>query len=193
VIPFPLALPPLRIVTLAAGMLAIAALATLLHVRTSQRDAAIAHAAAVQASFDRTVTGYRAAREQARRNDQLNIIRVGVQQAAISEKSEHDYQDNIDRLRADYARRLRAAETAADPGGSRRAAMPAAGPAPGGIDGAAGEARLPLADALIASEQAERLAALQAWVHAQAAIDMDAEVRSRAGMDDGQGARSELN
>ncbi len=39
--------------------------------------------------------------------------------------------------------------------------MPGLSPTPGRADAAAGETRLPLADALIASEQAERLVALQ--------------------------------
>ena len=171
-IPLPLSFPSLRLIGLAAGALAFAALATLLHIRTGQRDAALARSAAIQASFDRTVEGYRAARDRARRDDQLNTIRVGKQQAAISQEVTDDYQGRIDRLRADYARRLRA-QAAADPGGGGGATMPGLSPTPGRADAAAGETRLPLADALIASEQAERLVALQAWVKAQVAVDMN--------------------
>jgi hypothetical protein len=173
VIPLPLAFPSLRAIGLVAGVLVLAVLTTLLHLRTGQRDAAIAHAAAVQASFDQTVATYRAARDQARRDDQLNTIRVGMEQAAISQEVIDDYQARIDRLRADHARRLHAAQAIADSGGGGGSGLSGPGSAPGRADGAAGETRLPLADALIASEQAERLVALQAWVRAQAVVDMN--------------------
>jgi hypothetical protein len=176
VIPFPLAFPSLRTIGLATAMLAFAVLAMLLHIRTGQRDAAIAQTAAVQESFDRTVAQYRAARDQARRDDQLNTIRVGMQQAAISQEVTNDYQTRIDRLRADHARRLRDAQAAADPGGGGSARVSATGAATSSVDGAAGETRLPFADALIASEQAERLAALQQWVRAQAEVHMSGEI-----------------
>lgn len=84
-----------------------------------------------------------------------------------------DYQTRIDRLRADHARRLHAAQAIADSGGGGGSGLPGTGQAAGSADGAASETRLPLADALIASEQAERLVALQAWVRAQAVVDMN--------------------
>ena len=83
-----------------------------------------------------------------------------------------DYQARIDRLRADHARRLHAAQAIAGPGGGGGSGLSGTGETTGRADGATGETRLPLADALIASEQAERLVALQAWVRAQAVVDM---------------------
>lgn len=179
-IPLPLAFPALRTIRLAAGLLVLIVLATLLHIRTGQRDTAIAHAAAVQASFDQSVATYRAARDQARRDDQLNTIRVGMEQAAISREVTDDYQARIDRLRADHARRLHAAQAIAGPGGGGGSGLSGTGETTGRADGATGETRLPLADALIASEQAERLAALQAWVRAQASVDVNGAARPPA-------------
>ena len=48
--------------------------------------------------------------------------------------------------------------------------MPAAGAAPGPADGAAEEDRLPVGDALLATEQAIQLDELIKWVKAQAAV-----------------------
>lgn len=157
-----------------AGLVA-AILFTMLQIRTGERDRAIEQAAATQAAFDQTVASYHAARDQARRDDQINAMRVGKQQDAISKDVTDDYTQRIADLRADFAQRVRAAQARANPGGGGEAGMPSAGPAAGGADEAARQTQLPSKDALIASEQAEQLIALQAWVRKQSAVEVNGE------------------
>lgn len=165
---------------IAAGLI-IAALLLIVHVRTGERNDAIKRAATTQAAFDQTVASYRHARDQARQADELNSLRVGKEQAAITQETIDAYQDRIAALRADFAERVRAAQAATNPGGGGSAAVPGVSLAPVRTDEAACKAQFPAQDALIASEQAEQLIALQAWARRQAAVDVNGPTPSTTG------------
>ena len=118
-----------------------------------------------------TVGSYRAAAEAARKADAENKARVERDQDKISQEVSSDYQERIADLRKRYdALRVRLGKTAADPGTTGTAPMPRLPVTAGGIDGAAGQDRLPAEDALIASEIALRLQALQEWLKEQEGI-----------------------
>ncbi len=129
--------------------------------RASQEAAA--HAA--------TIARVRQASVEAKAADAANAIRVERSQSAISQETDRDYQAQLAAVRRRYdALRLRTGTAEADPGGGGGAAMPGVpGPA-GSLDAAAAQEGLPSEDALIASEQALQLEALQNWVSGQAAI-----------------------
>lgn len=133
-----------------------------------------------------TIVAVRTASAEAARLDAANVARVTARQTQINEEIEGDYQVNITALRARYDR-LRA-NSAARGGGGGGAAMSAIPGAASGADGAADQDRLPPAraglspdDALIASEQALQLAALQAWVAAQSQINFNEEPQKETG------------
>jgi hypothetical protein len=124
-----------------------------------------------QAAFATTVADYRAAATQARAADESNAERVAVEQRAINERTDHDYQARLAAARA-AAQRLRlAAEAATHPGAGGNAPMPGLSAAAGGAAQAAGEDRLPRSDALIATEQAIQLDELIKWIREQAAVN----------------------
>ena len=109
---------------------------------------------------------------QAKAEDQAHAARVERDQDRVSKEVSNDYQIQLGDLRRRYdALRLHAAAPAADPDGGGAQTMPPISVAARGADGAAGEDRLPAADALIASEQALRLKALQDWVRGQEAVE----------------------
>jgi hypothetical protein len=154
--------------------LAAAALLWLVESRDHWRDEARANDKlfrAEQAAHAATVASYRAAAEQARREDAENLARVEAEQASINERTEHDFQSRIASARAS-ARRLReqagAAQADSRTGGA--APVPAVPAAADAIAEAAGEDRLPRSDALIATEQAIQLDELIKWVKAQAEV-----------------------
>lgn len=157
------------------GALAAGALLWLVGSRDHWRDQARANAALYageKAAHAATVANYRAASEQARRDDAANIQRVKAEQARINERTANDYQSRIAAARADARRlRLEAGSARADSGGGRTAPVPGLPASPGGASGAAGEDRLPGSDALIATEQAIQLDELVKWVKTQAALD----------------------
>lgn len=157
---------------ISAGLL-IAVLFAMLQIRTGERNRAVEQAAATQAAFDQTVASYRAARDQARRDDELNTMRVGKQQAAISKDVTDEYTQRIADLRADFAERVRAAQARANPGSGGSPAVPGVASPAGRADEAPRDPGLPSRQALIASEQAEQLVALQAWVKRQSAVDVN--------------------
>jgi len=127
---------------------------------------------AEQAAAAQTVANYRAATDAARLADAAAAERVREEQHAINERIAHDYATRLAAAR-DRAERLRfaAGSPATDPCGRRTSAVPGLPAAPCGPAQAAGQDRLPDADALIATEQALQLDALIGWVHAQAAVD----------------------
>ena len=127
-----------------------------------------------QASFAGTVANYRAAAEAARSADNAAAERVRTEQAAINERSNHDLQTRLAdaRARADRLRQL--AQSSADPGSRAGAPVPGLSAAAGGADQAAGQDRLPLSEALIATEQAIQLDELIGWVRRQHSVDPNA-------------------
>ncbi|MEO6582392.1 MAG: hypothetical protein ABIN68_06255 [Sphingomicrobium sp.] len=119
-----------------------------------------------------TVANYRAAAETARAADIANIGRVAAAQRQVSERTTHDLETRLAAARA-HAQRLQLAQTAAATAqrSGRAEAVPAAGPAAGPARGAAEEDGFPVADRLIATEQAIQLDELIRWVNAQAKVD----------------------
>ena len=128
-----------------------------------------------QLALARTVAGYRAAADAARAADQSNAQRVKAQQHAINERIANDYETRLAAVRARAARlQLGARAAATDPCAGRGAAMPGLPAAGCGPAQAAGENRLPAADALIATEQAIQLDELIRWVRRQHSVDVNA-------------------
>ena len=129
-----------------------------------------------QAVFATTVANYRAAADQARADDQANAKRVAAEQAAINERTSHDFEARLAAARAaaanlTYGRLHLQPQAAADPGARRGAPVPGLSAAPRGSTQTAVEDRLPHDDALTATEQAIQLDELIKWVRAQAAVD----------------------
>lgn len=159
----------------AAG--AVAALLWLVQSRDHWRDEARANDKlfhAEQAAHAATVANYRAAADQARRDDARNLARVEAEQAQINERTENDFESRIASARAD-ARRLReqASAAAADPGARGNTPVPGL-PAPAGATvESAREDRFPQSDKLIATEQAIQLDELIKWVRAQSAVSVN--------------------
>ncbi|MFL6728844.1 MAG: hypothetical protein ACJ8E3_06990 [Sphingomicrobium sp.] len=130
---------------------------------------------AEQTASAQTVANYRAAADAARAADRAASDRARAEQNAISERTMHDYETRLADAR-DRARRLQpaTAAAAADPCRGGAAPMSRLSPAPCGADQAAGQGRLPDADALIATEQAIQLDELIRWVRRQAEVDPNA-------------------
>lgn len=126
-----------------------------------------------QTAHQHTVANYELAAEQRKASDLFNLQRVGTEQAEITERKVDEYQDRIAALRADFAERVRLAQAKADPGGAGRTDLPGLPEGAGRADATACEAEFPPRDALIASEQAEQLIALQGWVTEVAAVDVN--------------------
>lgn len=123
------------------------------------------------AAFTTTVAGYRAAAAQAVQADAANRARVEAEQRAINERTVNDYEARIAAVRQRYADLLRGASHPANPGSPSSPSVPGSGTTPGGTAGPAPQDRLPESDALICTEQAIQLDALQAWVRGQARVD----------------------
>jgi hypothetical protein len=129
-----------------------------------------------QSALAGTLANYRAAADAARAADRANLERAAAEQRAISERTSNDYEARLAAARA-LAQRLRGptAAAAADPGIGRAADVPGL-PAPAGEAApAAGQDRLPVADALTATEQAIQLDELIKWVRRQAAVPVGGE------------------
>ena len=157
------------------GIACALALALLIHDRNRWKAKTAHHAellAAERGAHAGTVANYRAAAEQARQADLANAARVEARQAAINERTEHDFEKRLADARA-AAGRLRVGQSnaAADPGTGRTAALPGLSVAAESAAQAARQDRLPDADALIATEQAIQLDELIRWVERQAAVD----------------------
>lgn len=119
-----------------------------------------------------TIANYRAAAERARRADAANLVRVRGEQAAINERTAHDFETRIAAARA-AAGRLREHQAAAAAGGAGRATpVPGLSAAPGGVASGAGQDRLSGPDQLIATEQAIQLDELIKWVRAQGGVQV---------------------
>lgn len=165
---------------------AVAALLWLVQSRDQWRDEARANDRlfrAEQSAHVATVANYRAAAEQARREDIANLARVEAKQADINERTANDFQSRIASARAD-ARRLReqAGAAAADPGAGGAAPVPRLSASAGRIAQGAGEDGLPKSDRLLATEQAIQLDELIKWVKAQAEVDTNSVAPAKAGV-----------
>lgn len=129
---------------------------------------------AEQQAHQTTVANYRAAAEVARRMDAENVLRVKAEQAAINERTSHEYQARLAAARAAADRlRRQIPGAAANPGGAGAAPVPGV-PAPaGGPAEAAGQDGFSVADRLTATEQAIQLDELIKWVKRQAGVDVN--------------------
>lgn len=137
---------------------------------TMQRDNARADALAARNALSATEANVRAATAQAHAADIENVRRVETAQVAITEKTVDQYETRLASLRADYADRVRRATEAASRGGAG-ANLPGVPEAAGRADESAGNPQLSLRERLVASETAEQLVALQAWVTAQVGVN----------------------
>ncbi|MGZ8336680.1 MAG: hypothetical protein ACXWU1_08470 [Allosphingosinicella sp.] len=164
------------------GTLAVAILATLLAIRTDQRDDARTALARERAEHQLLAERIRARAEALARRFTDHARRIEREQQRISQEADHDYQDRIaDVRRRAAALRLRPGAAAADSAGAGAAGMPGSRDASGGADGTTGDHRLPPFDAaraglaleerVVATEQAIRLDALQRWLRAQLGIE----------------------
>ena len=125
-----------------------------------------------QAASAQTVANYRAAADAARAADAAAAQHVRAEQNAINERIANDYETRLAAARDRFERlRIAAGSPATDPCGRGTPAMPGLSAAPCGIAQTAGQDRLPVADTLIATEQAVQLDELIRWVRAQAGID----------------------
>ncbi len=161
---------------LVLGIACALALALLIHDRNRWEAAAAdrqQRLVAEQTAHAGTVANYRAAAEQAHRADLANVQRVRARQAAINERTEHDYEKRLAAARA-AAGRLRGEDSGAtgDSGLGRAAPVSDLPAAAGGAAEAAGQDGLSVADSLIATEQAIQLDELIAWVRRQSEIDV---------------------
>ena len=169
----------------AAGA-AILLLTILVAVRTGERDHARRDLAAERAASALFAEQVRASAARIRADMAARALDAERRQNRISEEVSNDYQARISDLnRRVAALRLRAGTSAAGAGGTRGPArMSGLSGAARGPDAAAGEDGLPAGpldrlgtggsalafdDAVIATEQAIRLEALQDWVRRQAA------------------------
>jgi len=127
-----------------------------------------------QSAFAVTVANYRAAADAARAADLEAARRAADAQLAINQRSENALESRIADARARAERmRVEAAAAAADPRRSGAPPMPGLSAAPGNPAQSAREDRLPLADALTATEQAIQLDELIKWVRQQHAVGVD--------------------
>jgi len=129
-----------------------------------------------QAAFAGTVANVRAAADLARAADLANARRVAADQRAINERTAHDFEARLADARAHAQRLQHSAQAAADsnPGAGGAANLPHLPAAPRSAAQAAGADRLPVPDALTATEQAIQLDELINWVRAQAKVDNNA-------------------
>ena len=127
-----------------------------------------------QAAFATTVANYRSAIAQARADDAANAERVRNAPAQINQETANAYEIRLADARA-RAERLRLdSEGPADRGGGGGAPVPGLSAAAGSAAESA-EDRLPVADALTATEQAIQLDELIGWVRRQHQVDPNAE------------------
>ncbi|MEJ7777648.1 MAG: hypothetical protein WKF52_09770 [Sphingomicrobium sp.] len=161
-------MPTLTTVKLAIGILCALALALVVHDRNRWKSVAALRQQQVvveKAAHSATIAYYRAAADRARQADQANVARVKRDQSAINERTADDFEKRIDAARARASGLQRqAGGPAADPGAGGTAHMSALSPAPGKPAEAPGEGGLPVADRLLATEQAIQLDELIDWV-----------------------------
>ena len=118
-----------------------------------------------------TIANYRAAAETARKLDLAHAGRVAAEQRAISERTEDALQARLADARARAQRLQLDARPAAARRGGRAASVPAPAQTPGAAGRPAEKDGFPLADRLLATEQAIQLDELIKWVGAQSTIE----------------------
>ena len=182
-IPLPQRVPLKLVIAVVAALL----LALLIHDRNRWKAKTTHYAellAGERAAHSATVANYRAAAEQARREDAENVARVKSEQATINERTANDFESRIAAARARAGELRRNTASAADPRLRRTAPVPSLPASAAGTPEGAGEDRFseaehrsqtevaPLGadDALIATEQAIQLDELIRWVRRQAAV-----------------------
>ena len=132
-----------------------------------------------QTAFAQTVAGYRSAADAARAADRAAVDRVHAEQAAINERTAHDYETRLAAARARSDELRRVAQAPAHSGDGGTAPVSALSAAAAGAHEAAGEGRLSGPDALIATEQAIQLDELIKWIRRQHSVDPNADSRER--------------
>ena len=126
-----------------------------------------------RANHQATKDNYRKAQQTAQQLERARLARSSAQQREINDDERSNYNGRIAAARA-AAQRLRG-QTGSARGGAagagRNLAVPPVSDAARGADELAGDRRLPADEALIATEQAIRLDALQSWVRRQHGVD----------------------
>lgn len=153
---------------IAAGSL-LFTLAAVCWYRGERIETLEAKLAAEQSRYEQQVSDYRDAYQTAVANAHAAARFVEVQQERITHEVSADYQARLADVRARYQRLL--AETKADSRDGRQADLPGVPDTASGLDAGPSYCGLPAERALIATEQALQLGALQAWVRGQAAVD----------------------
>jgi len=177
-----IALPGRVSIKLVIGIAAALTLALLVHDRNRWKAKAEHYTqalAAERAAHSATIANYRAAAERARLADAANIERVEAEQDAINERTVATYESRIAAARALADRLQRDSISRADPGGRPAPPVPGLSGSAGGADEASGKNRLPLPDAILATEQAIQLDELIKWVRLQAAVERDGAAEAR--------------
>jgi len=173
------AIPPGLSLKLVVAIGCALLLALLIHDRNRWKSTAALRqqqVVAEKAAHFATAANYRAAAEQARRQDAENLARVKASQAAINERTRDDFESRIAAARARVGElRQQAGRAAADTGRGGAATVPVLSASAPGASEAAGEDRLPDFDALIATEQAIQLDELIKWVRRQAGVRASGE------------------
>jgi hypothetical protein len=124
-----------------------------------------------QAAFATTVANARAAADQARAADKANADRVAAEQQSINQRTADDYEARLSAARARADQLRLQSQAAPDPGAGGDAPVPVLSAPARGPTKAAGQDRLPVSDALTATEQAIQLDELIKWVGAQAEVE----------------------
>lgn len=128
-----------------------------------------------RAALDQTVTNYRAAAAEAKRADAANVARVKSKQSTITERMIDAYQAKLDASASRYDRlREQAAGYLAHSRSVATAGLPDTSEATcRAVAGTGCEAIPPLLKA--AQDNTDQLVSLQAWVAAQAAVDVSGQ------------------
>lgn len=137
--------------------------------RGERLDAEKAAHKLTKAAFEQQVSDYRTAYQTAVAEAQAAARKVEADQERITHEVSADYQARLADVRARYSRLL--AEAKADTRDAGAPDLPGISPASGGPDGSTAYCGLPAERALIATEQALQLMALQAWVRRQAGVE----------------------
>jgi len=168
-------LPTNLALKLVAGACALLMLALLIHDRNRWKGVAALRQEQLVAernAHSGTIANYRTAAERARREDAEKLARVKASQAAINERTANDFKDRIAAARARAGElRGQAERSPADSRLGGEATVRALPAAAEGASQAAGENGLPVADRLLATEQAIQLDELIKWVRRQAEVD----------------------